>query len=64
MYEKAQFGEDGFEGALEQFPQAFDPKKIQPEFSGRAVVLVSGSAGNDRHSYLNRMGEVVNVKNA
>ena len=27
-------GEDGFEGALDLFPETFDPKRIQPEFSG------------------------------
>ena len=34
MYEKAQLGEEGFEGALDLFPASFDPKKLQPEFSG------------------------------
>ena len=34
VYEKAQLGEDGFEGALDLFPDTFDPKRIQPEFSG------------------------------
>ena len=34
VYEKAEMGEDGFEGALDLFPEIFDPKKIQPEFSG------------------------------
>lgn len=39
MYEKAQLGEDGFEGALELFPSNFDPNKLQPEFSGKMLVL-------------------------
>ena len=34
IYEKAEMGEDGFEGALDLFPETFDPKRIQPEFSG------------------------------
>ena len=39
VYEKAQVEEDGFEGALELFPSNFDPKKLQPEFSGVCVCL-------------------------
>ena len=37
IYEKAEMGEDGFEGALDLFPETFDPKRIQPEFSGVCV---------------------------
>jgi hypothetical protein len=36
VYEKAEMGEDGFEGALDLFPETFDPKRIQPEFSGKS----------------------------
>ena len=39
IYEKAQLSEEGFEGALELFPAHFNPKKIQPEFSGKMLVL-------------------------
>ena len=39
VHEKAQTGEDGFEGALELFPASFNPKTIQPEFSGKMLVL-------------------------
>ncbi|CAI8028357.1 DNA repair and recombination protein RAD54-like [Geodia barretti] len=39
VYEKAQLGEEGFEGALDLFPASFDPKKLQPEFSGKMLVL-------------------------
>lgn len=34
IYDKAVDGEEGFEGALDQFPHDFNPKEIQPEFSG------------------------------
>jgi len=34
IYEKALEGDEGFEGALEHYPSSFNPKKIQPEFSG------------------------------
>ena len=27
-------GDEGFEGALDYFPNTFTPKKIQPEYSG------------------------------
>ena len=44
IHEKAQMGEEGFEGARSLFPANFDPKKIQPEFSGKcntpAILLV------------------------
>ena len=39
IYEKAEMGEDGFEGALDLFPETFDPKRIQPEFSGVCVCV-------------------------
>ncbi len=39
IYEKAQLGEEGFEGALELFPADFNPKRLQPEFSGKMLVL-------------------------
>ena len=34
IHEKVQLEEEGFEGALNLFPANFDPKKVQPEFSG------------------------------
>jgi len=34
IYDKALEGEEGFEGALDHYPTSFNPKKIQPEFSG------------------------------
>ena len=39
VYEKAEMGEDGFEGALDRFPETFDPKRIQPEFSGMSSTI-------------------------
>ena len=33
-------GEDGFEGALDLFPETFDPKRIQPEFSGAQNIIL------------------------
>ncbi len=34
IYDKALEREEGFETALDLFPKNFDPKEIQPEFSG------------------------------
>lgn len=31
-------GDEGFEGALDYFPNTFTPKKIQPEYSGEMIV--------------------------
>ena len=39
IHEKAQLGEEGFEGALDLFPADYNPKKLQPEFSGKMLVL-------------------------
>ncbi|XP_065905293.1 DNA repair and recombination protein RAD54-like [Dysidea avara] len=39
IYDKALEGDEGFEGALEHYPSSFNPKKIQPEFSGKMQVL-------------------------
>ena len=30
-------GDEGFDGALEYFPDTFNPKKIQPEYSGELL---------------------------
>ena len=35
VYDKVEAGEEGFEGARDLFPSTFDPKKNQPEFSGK-----------------------------
>ena len=37
IYDKARTGEEGFEGALELFPQNFSLKQLQPDLSGKAV---------------------------
>jgi len=34
IYDKAQTGEDGFEGVLDLFPPSFSLKHLQPELSG------------------------------
>lgn len=34
IYDKAQTGEEGFEGVLDLFPQSFSLKQVQPELSG------------------------------
>ena len=34
IYDKAQTGEEGFEGVLDMFPQSFSLKQVQPELSG------------------------------
>ncbi|KAJ7325361.1 DNA repair and recombination protein RAD54-like [Desmophyllum pertusum] len=39
IYDKAQTGEDGFEGVLDLFPQSFNLKQVQPELSGKMQVL-------------------------
>ncbi len=39
VYEKAQLGEEGFERAIDLFPAGFNPNKLQPEFSGKMLVL-------------------------
>lgn len=39
VHEKACLREPGFENALELFPANFDPKSVQPEFSGKMLVL-------------------------
>ena len=31
-------GDEGFEGALDYFPDTFNPNKIQPEFSGESSI--------------------------
>ncbi|XP_062500360.1 DNA repair and recombination protein RAD54-like isoform X2 [Corticium candelabrum] len=53
IFEKAQSGENGFEGALELFPKSFDSRKCQPEMSGKMQVLdyilaYSRSTSNDK----------------
>lgn len=39
IYDRVQMREEGFENALELFPTAFNPKTIQPEYSGKMLVL-------------------------
>ncbi|PFX22519.1 DNA repair and recombination protein RAD54-like isoform X3 [Stylophora pistillata] len=39
IYDKAQMGEDGFEGILDMFPKTFSLKQVQPELSGKMQVL-------------------------
>ncbi|KAM7444232.1 DNA repair and recombination protein RAD54-like [Porites harrisoni] len=39
IYDKARTGEEGFEGALELFPQNFSLKQLQPDLSGKMQVL-------------------------
>lgn len=39
IYDKAQTGEEGFDGALDLFPQSFSLKQLQPELSGKMQVL-------------------------
>ena len=41
IYDKAQMGEDGFEGILDLFPKSFSLKQVQPELSGELKLLVS-----------------------
>ena len=41
VYQKAEAAEDGFEGALNLFPNNFDPTKLQPEFSGTLYYITS-----------------------
>ena len=55
VYEKAQVGEEGFEGALELFPSNFDPKKLQPEFSGLCACVCSYHLG----FFLGRCGSLI-----
>ena len=43
IHEKVQLEEEGFEGALNLFPATFDPKKVQPEFSGEQETLFTDS---------------------
>ena len=38
IFDKAQTGEEGFEGALDLFPQSFSLKQVQPELSGEIVM--------------------------
>ena len=42
IYEKVEVREEGFEGAMELFPDTFRPKEIQPEFSGQLKVDKEG----------------------
>ena len=42
IYEKVEAREEGFEGAMELFPDTFRPKEIQPEFSGQLKVDKEG----------------------
>ncbi|XP_077981865.1 DNA repair and recombination protein RAD54-like [Glandiceps talaboti] len=39
LYDKCLQGEEGFEGALDLFPENFDMKRVQPELSGKMQVL-------------------------
>lgn len=39
IYDKAQMGEEGFEGVLDLFPPSFNLKHLQPELSGKMQVL-------------------------
>lgn len=39
IYDKARTGEEGFEGALELFPQNFSLKQLQPDLSGKSVFI-------------------------
>ena len=41
IYDKAQMGEDGFEGILDLFPKSFSLKQVQPELSGELKLLIS-----------------------
>ena len=38
IFDKAQTGEEGFEGALDLFPQSFSIKQVQPELSGEIIM--------------------------
>lgn len=40
IYDKAQTGEEGFEGVLDLFPSSFSLKHLQPELSGKLKCLV------------------------
>ena len=39
IYDKARTGEEGFDGALELFPQNFSLKQVQPELSGKFKIV-------------------------
>ncbi|CAH1775691.1 unnamed protein product [Owenia fusiformis] len=39
IYEKCVEGSGGFNGGLDMFPTKYDPKKLQPELSGKFTVL-------------------------
>ncbi|XP_076582871.1 DNA repair and recombination protein RAD54-like [Chaetodon auriga] len=39
IYEKCMQGEEGFEGALDLFPSGYCPKAVEPQLSGKLLVL-------------------------
>ena len=51
IYDKAQTGEEGFDGALDLFPQNFSLKQLQPELSGELMCILlyatSATTGKD-----------------
>ena len=51
IYEKASEGEEGFEEALDLFPDSFNPKEIQPEFSGVGRVREGQKGGEESSAY-------------
>ncbi|XP_020780104.1 DNA repair and recombination protein RAD54-like [Boleophthalmus pectinirostris] len=53
VYDKCVEGESGFEGALDLFPQNYNPKTLEPHLSGKMLVLdyilaITKSTTNDK----------------